>query len=81
MPVYTVADATPHTPPPRLQTYACKQTTDSDLAKLFGADAQIAYGFGSVFDEVRRSCWSSLASLVEPSALVQHRASPLGPAL
>lgn len=32
------------------------QTTDSDLAKVFGDDADIAYGFGSVFDEVKRSC-------------------------
>lgn len=46
---------TPPSPPP-----AHKQTTDSDVAKLFGEDAQIAYGFGSVFDEVRRSRWFRL---------------------
>lgn len=46
---------TPPSPPP-----THKQTTDSDVAKLFGEDAQIAYGFGSVFDEVRRSRWFRL---------------------
>lgn len=33
---------------------ALLQTTDSDVAKVFGEDAGIAYGFGSVFDEVRQ---------------------------
>lgn len=40
-----------------VQCTSCMQTTDRKIAAIFGEDAGIAAGFGSIFSEVRQAGW------------------------